>query len=98
MIRRDFTVTAVKLCFMLIEYIQHALRHAKYEIMENGRYYGCIPELQGTWGEGATLEECRDELQSVLEDWLMAAIRFGDPLPIIDDIDPNPQPAYAQAD
>ena len=98
LIPRDFAVVAVKLFSMLIEYIQHALRHAKYELMENGRYYGCIPELQGTWGEGATLEECRDELQSVLEDWLMAAIRFGDPLPIIDGIDPNPQPAYAQAD
>ncbi|MEK7686373.1 MAG: type II toxin-antitoxin system HicB family antitoxin [Verrucomicrobiota bacterium] len=68
---------------MLIEYIQHAMRHAKYEIMENGRFYGYIPECQGTWGEGATLEECRDELQSVLEDWLLVAVRFGDLLPIL---------------
>ena len=83
---------------MLIEYIQHAMRHAAYEIMENGRYYGHIPELPGTWGEGVTLEECRDELQSVLEDWLMVAIRFGDPLPTIDGIDLNPQAAYAQTD
>ena len=83
---------------MLIEYIQHAMRHAAYEIMENGRYYGHIPELPGTWGDGATLEECRDELQSVLEDCLMVAIRFGDPLPTIDGIGLNPQPAYAQAD
>ena len=52
---------------MLIEYIQQALRHATYEIMENGRFYGRIPDCPGTWGEGATLEECRDELQSVLE-------------------------------
>ena len=83
---------------MIVDYIQHAMRHAKYELMENGRFYGHIPECQGTWGEGATLEECRDELQSVLEDWLMVAIRFGDPLPVIDGIDLNPQPAYAQAD
>ncbi len=74
------------------------MRHAKYELMENGRFYGRIPECPGTWGEGATLEECRDELQSVLEDWLMVALRFGDPLPIIDGIDINPQPAHAQAD
>lgn len=83
---------------MLIEYIQQAMRHAKYELMENGRFFGQIPEFPGTWGDGATLEECRDELQSVLEDWLIVAFRFGDPLPIIDGIDPNPQPAYAQAD
>jgi predicted RNase H-like HicB family nuclease len=68
---------------MLIEYIQRAMRHAKYELMENGRFYGRIPELPGTWGEGPTLEECRDELQSVLEDWLMVGIRFGDPLPAL---------------
>jgi len=33
------------------------------------------------------LEECRDELQSVLEDWLLVGIRFGDPLSVIDGID-----------
>jgi predicted RNase H-like HicB family nuclease len=83
---------------MLAEYIQCALRHANYELMENGRFYGHIPECPGTWGEGATLEECRDELQSVLEDWLIVAFRFGDLLPVIDGIDLNPKPAYAQAD
>ncbi len=81
---------------MLIDYLQQALRHAKYELMENGRFYGHIPELPGTWGEGATLEQCRDELLSVLEDWLMVALRFGDPLPVLDGIDLNPQPTYAQ--
>ena len=83
---------------MLIDYIQHALRHARYELMENGRFFGKIPDCPGSWGEGATLEECRDELQSVLEDWLMVGIRHGDPLPVIDGIDLNPRPAYAQAD
>ena len=83
---------------MLTEYIQRAMRHAKYEIMENGRFYGEILECPGTWGEGTTLEECRDELQSVLEDWLMVGIRLGDPLPVIDGIDLNPKPIYAQAD
>ena len=74
------------------------MRHGRCEIMENGRFYSHIPDCPRTWGEGATLKECRDELQSVLEDWLMVAIRFGDPLPIINGIDPNPQPAYSQAD
>jgi predicted RNase H-like HicB family nuclease len=83
---------------MLTEYVQRAMRHARYELMENGRFFGCIPECPGTWGDGAALEECRDELQSVLEDWLMVGIRFGDALPVIDGIDLNPEPAYAQAD
>jgi predicted RNase H-like HicB family nuclease len=82
---------------MLTDYIRRAMRHARYELMENGRFFGYIPECPGTWGDGATLEECRDELQSVLEDWLMVGIRFGDALPVIDGIDLNPEPAYAEA-
>ena len=66
--------------FTLVLPVRAQMRHAKYELMENRRFYGHIPECQGTWGDGATLEECRDELQSVLEDWLMVAFRFGDPL------------------
>ena len=83
---------------MLMDYIQSAMRHARYEIMEDGRFYGFIPECPGTWGEGATLEACRDELLSVLEDWLIIAFRFGDPLPVIDGIDLNPELVHAQAD
>ncbi len=83
---------------MLIDYIQHALRHARHELMENGRCYGHIPDCPGTWGEGETLDQCRDELQSVLEDWLMIAFRFGARLPVIDGIDLNPQASYAKAD
>jgi predicted RNase H-like HicB family nuclease len=83
---------------MLTDYIQSAMRRAKYELMENGRFYGHIPDCPGTWGEGASLEECREELQSVLEDWLMIAFRFGDAIPVIDGIDLNPRPVHAEAD
>jgi predicted RNase H-like HicB family nuclease len=62
---------------MLTQYIQHAMRHAKYELMENGRFFGQIPECQGVWAEGATMEECREELQSTLEDWLLLGLDMG---------------------
>ena len=39
---------------MLIQYIQAAMRNAKYEPMENGRYFGRIPQCKGVWGEGKT--------------------------------------------
>lgn len=39
--------------------------------MENGRFYGFIPEFQGVWGEGTSLEECRDELIEAIEGWLI---------------------------
>lgn len=51
-------------------YIQNAMRLAKYEILEDGQYYGEIPGFQGVWASSENLEACREELQSVLEDWL----------------------------
>ncbi len=54
---------------MLTDYIQAAMRRAKYEILEdNGTFYGEIPGFQGVWSNAATLEDCRRELQEVLED------------------------------
>ena len=83
---------------MLIDYIRAALRHAHYELMEDGRFFATIPECKGLWAEGATVEACRDELRSTLEDWMMIKLRHGDRFEVIDGVDINPQPEYAQAD
>lgn len=82
---------------MLSDYIRQAMRHAHYELMENGRFFGSIPPCQGAWGEGATLEECRDELREALESWIIVGLRHGDELPVIDGIDLN-RKEYAEAD
>ncbi len=63
---------------MLIDYIRQAMRHAHYERMENGRFFGSIPACRGAWGEGATLEECREELREALESWIIVGLRHGD--------------------
>ncbi|MBI5473360.1 MAG: type II toxin-antitoxin system HicB family antitoxin [Ignavibacteriae bacterium] len=73
----------------LSSFIQAALRRAKYEILENNRYYAEIPELQGVWVEAETLEACRSELIEVIEGWLLLKLRDGDVLPILDGIDLN---------
>ena len=66
---------------MIISYIQAAMRKAVYEILpEDGTYYGEIPGLQGVWANEPTLEDCREELQSVLEDWIL--VRIADHLEI----------------
>lgn len=73
---------------MLTKYIQAAMRRAKYEIIEDdGTYYGYIPELQGVWANADTLEECRDELASALEDWILFGISFHHSIPAIDGIE-----------
>lgn len=57
---------------LLTEYVQAALKKAKYEILkDDGSYYGEIPELRGVWANADTLEECRNELREVLEDWIL---------------------------
>jgi predicted RNase H-like HicB family nuclease len=71
--------------------------HAHYEVMENGRFFGSVPPCRGAWGEGATLEECREELQHALESWIVAGLRHGDALSVIDGIDLN-EPVHAEAD
>ena len=87
---------------MLSEYIRAAMRQAKYELIENGRYYGSIRTCRGCWAEAKTLEECREELQSTLEDWLLLGLQIGHRLPIIDGINLNPAKnrveGHAQAD
>ena len=82
---------------MLTDYIRAAMRHAHYELMENGRFFGSIPRCRGAWGEGATLEECRGELHGALQCWILVGLRHGDELPVIDGIDLNPH-THAEAD
>ncbi len=62
---------------MIVEYIDEAMRRARYKILEDGSYYGWAEELSGVWASGATLGECRKELHSVLEDWLLLGLKTG---------------------
>ncbi len=73
---------------MLTNYIRAALRYAKYEILaDDGSFYGEIPPCNGVYANAATLEECRDELAEVLEEWMLFRISKNLRLPIIDGIE-----------
>jgi predicted RNase H-like HicB family nuclease len=75
---------------VLTKYIQSAMRRAKYEILEDdGSFYGHAPDLPGAWANADTLEGCREELQEVVEGWIMLGIAHHDPLPVIDGIELN---------
>lgn len=63
---------------MLREYIEKKLREAKYKLLKDGSYFGEISDLKGVWANAKNLEDCRKELQEVLEDWLLLKIRFGE--------------------
>lgn len=69
---------------MLTVYIQTALRKARYEILEDDSYYGEIPGFSGVFADADTLEACRDQLQEVLEGWILLGLRLGHELPEVD--------------
>lgn len=77
---------------MLSKYVQAAMHQANYEILcDDGSFYGEIPDCQGVWANAPTLEACRDELQEVLEGWIILGLRMGNTLPVIDQIDLTPE-------
>jgi len=72
---------------MLLEYIQAALHHAKYEMLPDDQsYYGEIPECSGVYANAKTLEDCREELREALEEWVLFRVHRNLPMPAIDGI------------
>ena len=66
---------------MLTAYIQTAMQQAQYKILEDGSYFGEIPDFQGVWASEQTLEGCRRVLQEVLEEWLLLKLRDNEEVP-----------------
>ena len=73
---------------MLTAYFQAAIRHAQYEILaDTGEFYGEIPECRGVYATATTLEECRQQLKQVLEDWVLFRIHRHLSLPVVDGLE-----------
>ncbi len=66
---------------MLTRYIREAMKRARYKTLPDGTCFGKIGGLCGVWANERTLEECRDVLQEVLEEWLALKMRDDDPIP-----------------
>ena len=72
---------------MLTKYIRAALHQARYEILaDDGSFYGEIPVCNGVYANAATLEGCREQLEEVLEEWILFRVSWTLPLPVIDGI------------
>ena len=73
---------------MLTEYLRFAMAKAHYELLGDGEgFYGEIPGFPGVLAQGATLEACREELGSTLEDWLLFRISRHLPTPVLGGLD-----------
>ncbi len=76
---------------MISKYLNEAMRRARYKILDDGTFYGWVEELRGVWANAPSLEGCREELASVIEDWLLLGLKLGHPIPPLGDIDLNKQ-------
>lgn len=73
---------------MLLKYIQAAMHRARYEILpDDGTFYGEIPGFDGVYANADTLEACREELEEVLEEWILFRISRNLPLPVVDQLE-----------
>ncbi len=66
---------------MLTDFIEKKLKTARYKLLEDGSYFGEVTLLPGVWANAKSLEDCRRELQSVLEDWLILKLRAQEKIP-----------------
>ena len=71
---------------MLTEYIRGAMKRATYELLSDGSFYGEIPGFQGVYANADSLDGCREQLQEVLEGWIILGLRMGHSLPPVDGI------------
>ncbi len=68
---------------MIQQYVDQALRRARYDKLDNNTYVAEIVGLQGVIGTGDSIESCRDELVEVIEEWVLVRISQGLPVPEI---------------
>lgn len=66
---------------VLVQTITLAMQRAHYEILEDGTIYGEIPGFQGVYAQANSEEDCREELQSALEGWIMLGLQLGHEIP-----------------
>jgi predicted RNase H-like HicB family nuclease len=68
----------------LREYVAEALKNARYETGEAlDVIVAEVPDLPGCLTQGKTVEEARENLIDAIEVWVLAGLRSGEDLPIV---------------
>ncbi len=62
----------------MTEFIAKKMKHARYKLIKDGTYFGRIIGIRGVWANAKNLEDCRTELQEVLEEWLLLKLQCGE--------------------
>ena len=66
---------------MIFEYCQKAIEKAEYKRLDDGTWFAEIPGIEGVWSNEKTIEASRNELVTVLEEWIVLKLRDGDTVP-----------------
>ena len=69
---------------MIFEYCQRVIEKAEYKKIEDGTWFAEITGFEGVWANGKSVEKCRKDLISVLEEWIILKLRDKDPIPKVD--------------
>jgi predicted RNase H-like HicB family nuclease len=80
---------------MIFEYCQKAIEKAEYKRLDDGTWYAEVPDFRGVWANAETVEGCRKELISVLEEWIVLKLRDGDVVPEVDGLSVQITPVAA---
>ncbi len=62
---------------MIRQYVEAALGRARYDKLEDGTFCAEVPRLRGVIATGQTLEECRNQLADVVEEWVLVRVARG---------------------
>jgi len=62
---------------VILKYIDKALRRAKYTQPDPGVYCATVPGLRGVIATAMTLENCRDQLAEIIEEWVLVRVARG---------------------
>jgi predicted RNase H-like HicB family nuclease len=68
---------------MISTYVSEALRRARYQLIEADLFCATVPGLRGVIATGNSLERCRAELVSVLEEWILVRVAHGRTIPAL---------------
>ena len=73
--------------FSLADYVEKALKRAKYFHDENGVVIAKIPKASGFFAQGDSFEEARENLRDVIEGNVLLALQLGLKIPRIEGVE-----------
>jgi predicted RNase H-like HicB family nuclease len=62
---------------VITNYISEALHRARYSVVDGGVFCATVPGLPGVIATGDSLENCRDQLAEIVEEWVLVRVSRG---------------------